>query len=246
MTTIAWDGTTLAADSRRTTGKHHRDDALKIVQVQDCWMGDEEVLLLAGAGSVPAIEGIIDNILKDPNNFRKFYSKANQAGLLSAHGRKASVLIITNKTTMVFTINGRDAAIDCYKVLPAEGHTDLCVALGSGGREAQTLMSLFSVKPILAVAAGGIAHTNTATGGTIVYAVVRDGRVQEVGSQIYGHTQDIHSDLMKHIKSSSCKMRNDHWSCIVPVRKGAGKPEPKTEDVVVKATAKKTAPRKKK
>jgi hypothetical protein len=234
MTTIFWNGKELIADSRRTQGRHHHDNAVKIVRVEDCIFSGKKVLLMAGAGAVELIEGFYRVFLKDPDKYKDAYKLAYKTARdigtnTTRCSRSASIIVVTDDGAYMCSVGTSETIPDLVLVdTPGEdGHS--FVTLGSGGQPAATLVRLFNVPPVLAVAAAGLMDKRMATGGTVVSVTLQnDGQLVET-SRLYKSTTEIHDELRVHMGSIAMRYLGVHGSTVVKTLKGKKEKRPESE-----------------
>lgn len=208
MTTFVYDGKTLAVDSRRTSIDTNStltiDDTVKVLTIEPglCYNG-EEVLALAAAGNSRVIKNLVDNFLKlGPAKLPQLYKKVNETGLVDQKAH-SGLIFVTNKNGYHFNTRSPD------KIDPIDDREDkespLIFAGGSGRKEAFTLIRLFNVPVILAVAAVELVGKHTKSGGQVQFIKFEDGKVSETGIETYGTTDDIVKALDQHMRSEQCR-----------------------------------------
>jgi hypothetical protein len=184
MTTIAWDGKILAADSRASTVKDHRDNSVKIHRFkEEVWFQGGKVLAVGTAGNTTISRGALEVLRTNSEDMEAFYARCVHAKM---HPDKKgfSLLIITDAGVYTFTYS-----IKGVKVQRIKGH---CAAIGSGAQVARFLMHNFHVDAPLAVA--GAMTVDKATGGLVEQLRIVDGVITPLRA---AHYSDPHITITK-------------------------------------------------
>lgn len=236
MTTILYDGKTLACDSRRSRGSTYNDGALKVIVIEgDLFYKEQKVLAVAAAGNVEFSDTLIDRFTDAPDEFEKLYHEVYRSGVQDRR-RQSTMLVVTDKGAYTFNTGMMNAGlVDTGGML---------TSLGSGGREAYALVYLFNVPLHLAVAAAGIVGKHTASGGTVTQIFFDKTGITGQKAYVYSHTDEINEELRKHMQSTQYNSSNvKSKNLLAAVRKVKSKPAQPTTPKAA-APAKKTTKKK--
>jgi hypothetical protein len=207
MTTITWDGTILAADSRGAINGTDlvSDNRFKIRTLKqpmylanierDAPEADKKVLIthIAGAGAGGAIKAAIEAMEAAPLSFLDFHRKLKSSTLQDPR-RSFTLLLIAEGRAFTFRAGEshfRESRTSLERDLP------LRVSIGSGSDVAQWLMRSFDVPPHLAVA--GASLTDPHTGGVIHVRKFKKGAVVREEEIYYGDMNKLRRELQRWI-----------------------------------------------
>lgn len=199
MTCIAFDGKTLAVDSRITSTRGNRasDNGLKLIDVTSplymhrAGKPTIQITQVAGTGDADAVWGMIDLLVKDPDNFRKTVRTLRDSRLMDP---KISYSIVLVGEGRVFVFGSQDSY--AHELKPQD-KGPLRVAFGSGGKVAEWLMQTYGVSAPMAVA--GAAITDQFTGGVIHGRTYTKGKQALETENVFLDINTLRKQLQDHI-----------------------------------------------
>lgn len=198
MTTICFDGHTLAADTRIGTATERRNDSAKIHQFKDVVLvGGHRVVAVGTSGNAVLSRQVISAMRDTPEHAEQIVSVFQNAWKYGPQGddRVCSLLIVCEKVVQIFTIRYNNG-----KRITKLQHHDLNtkVAIGSGGNVALMFMRHFQVPSTLAVAAASTVDDAT---GSFVQAIRITGlKVTHRTEKHYQTADHIIGKLRSHVK----------------------------------------------
>lgn len=196
MTTIAWDGKTLAADSRRSYGlKYAHDDVVKlfVFKNEELYLVNtktkERLKIVAGggSGSAEAVHCAFTMLDETPMEFRHFHEVFRKAGI---HANSHFQMVVVAGDRLF-----RFAMGDRFFVDTDAGVKGRPSAIGSGSKVAEWLMKAFKAPSQLAIAAAAL--TDPGTGGSIHTLTFKKGKIVEQSEIHYPDRNEIYDEIQK-------------------------------------------------
>lgn len=197
MTCIAWDGRTLAADTRISTPHERRNDSAKIHQFKEViLMGGHRVLAVGTSGNAALSRQVIGAIRDNPEQaelivpiFQNAWNYGQQSD-----DRTCSLLIVCEDTLQIFQIrykNGKRNTRLRQHSLASK------MAVGSGGNVAEFVMSHFAIPAPLAVASASTVDEAT---GSFVQSIDIDGtKISAKTEQHFNKSEMVVKHVRDHI-----------------------------------------------
>ncbi len=189
MTTIAYDGKMIAADTRVSTTVERRDNSNKIhVMKEEVFFREQKILVVGTSGNVRLSRYALQALKDDGDKFVDFYIKVSQRGLEN-EARTFSLLIVCTENAFVFSYKGKGPKL--------EKITKPYSAIGSGAPVANFLLGQYNVPADLAVA--GASTTDPATGHLVQHIRMDSNTITKAKDKHYPTRAGIANKIRDHI-----------------------------------------------